>query len=50
MHSLCDLEFEFGLLLELELTLKSKLGFELPCRVTNAELLAAAVEDTCCMR
>jgi len=50
MHSLCDLEFEFRLLLELELILESKLGFKLPYRVANAELLAVAVEDACCMR
>ena len=50
MHSLCDLKFKFRLLLELELTLESKLGFKLPYRVANAELLAAAVEDACCMR
>ena len=50
MHSLCDLKFKFGLLLELELTLESKLGFKLPCRVANTKLLAAAVEDACCMR
>jgi len=43
MHSLCNLKFK--LLLELELTLKSKLGFKLPYRVANAELLAAVVED-----
>jgi len=50
MHSLYDLKFEFGLLLELELTLESKLGFKLPYRVANIELLAVAVEDACCMR
>jgi len=48
MHSLCDLEFEFRLLLKLELMLESELGFELPYRVTNIELLA--VEDAYCMR
>jgi len=51
MHSLCNLEFKFGLLLELELTLESKLGFKLPYRVANAELLAVVAEDAaCCMR
>jgi len=49
MHSLCDLKFEFRLLLELELTLESKLRFKLPYRVANAELLVVVVEDTCCM-
>ena len=49
MHSLCDLKFEFRLLLELELTLESKLGFKLPYRVAKAGLLAVAVEDACYM-
>ena len=50
MHSLYNLKFEFRLLLKLKLILESKLGFKLPYRVANAELLAAAVEDTYCMR
>ena len=39
-------KFKFKLLLEFA----SKLVFELPCRVINAELLVVEVEDTYCMR
>ena len=36
--------------LELQLEFASKLVFELPYRVANAELLAVEVEDACCIR
>ena len=44
--------FHFKSELELELPLEfaSKLVFELPYRVVNAELLAVEIEDTCCIR
>ena len=46
MYFLFHFESEFELLLELE----SKLVFELPYRVANAELLAVEIEDAYCMR
>ena len=42
--------FESELDIELLLEFASKLVFELPCRVVNAELLAVEVEDACYMR
>ena len=39
------LELELELQLELQLEFASKLVFELPYRVANAELLAVEVED-----
>jgi hypothetical protein len=46
MHFLFHFKSEFELLLELE----SRLVFELPYRVANAELLAVEVEDACYIR
>ena len=48
MHFLVHFKskFEFELLLEFA----SKLVFELPYRVANAELLAVEVEDACYIR
>ena len=56
MHFLFHFESKLELELQLELQLgqqlefASKLVFELPYRVTNAELLAVEVEDACYMR
>jgi hypothetical protein len=44
------IHFLFHFKSELELEFVSELVFELPCRVTNAELLAGEVEDACYMR
>jgi hypothetical protein len=48
MHFLFHFESKFKFKLPLEFA--SKLVFELPYRVANAELLAVEVEDACCMR
>ena len=50
VHFKSKLELELELQLGLQLEFASKLVFELPCRVTNAELLAVEVVDACCMR
>jgi hypothetical protein len=50
MHFLFHFKSKFEFEFELPLEFASKLVFELPYRVANAELLAVEVEDTYCMR
>ena len=50
VHFKSKLELQLELQLGWQLEFASKLVFELPYRVANAELLAVEVEDACCMR
>ena len=49
MHFLVHFKSEFKFKFKLQLEFASKLVFELPYRVANAELLAVEVVDACYM-